>query len=70
MLYQSIRKPGVSSFLSLMRSGLAFIPTLIISTYFLGLRGIQISQPIADIISGLVSVPFSLYFLMKTPKEQ
>jgi len=70
MLYQSIRKPGVSSFLSLMRSGLAFIPTLIITTHFLGLTGIQISQPIADIISGLVSIPFSLYFLMKTPKEE
>jgi len=70
MLYQSIRKPGISSFLSLMRSGLAFIPTLIITTHFLGLTGIQISQPIADIISGLASVPFSLYFLMKTPKEK
>lgn len=70
MLYQSIRRPGVSSFLSLMRSGLAFIPTLIISTYFLGLTGIQISQPIADIISGLVSLPFSLHFLMKNHDKQ
>ena len=69
MLYQSIRKVGISSFLSLMRSGLAFIPTLIISTYFLGLTGIQISQPLADIITGLASIPFSVLFLIKIPKE-
>lgn len=69
MLYQSIRKVGISSFLSLVRSGLAFIPTLIISTSLLGLTGIQISQPIADIISGLISIPFSIGFMLKTPKE-
>lgn len=67
MLYQSIRKVGVSSFLSLMRSGLSFIPTLIIGTYFLGLTGIQIAQPIADMLTGLVSIPFTVYFLVKTP---
>lgn len=65
MLYQSIRNVKISSFLSLMRSGLAFIPVLIISTQFLGLVGIQISQPIADMITGLVSVPFTLHFLFK-----
>ena len=65
MLYQSIRNVKVSSFLSLMRSGLAFIPVLVISTQFLGLVGIQISQPIADMITGLVSVPFTLHFLFK-----
>ena len=70
MLYQSIRKAGISSFLSLMRSGLAFIPTLIITSKLLGLTGIQISQPIADIISGLVSVPFSIHFLMKNHDKQ
>lgn len=65
MLYQSIRNVKVSSFLSLMRSGLAFIPVLIISTQFLGLTGIQISQPIADMVTGLVSIPFTLHFLFK-----
>ncbi len=65
MLYQSIRNVKISSFLSLMRSGLAFIPVLIVSTHFLGLVGIQISQPIADMITGLVSVPFTLHFLFK-----
>ncbi len=69
MLYQSIRKVGVSSFLSLMRSGLSFIPTLIIGTYFFGLTGIQTAQPIADMITGLCSIPFTIWFLIKNPNE-
>ncbi len=70
MLYQSIRKPMISSFLSMFRSGLALIPALLITTHFLGITGIQISQPIADIVTGLVSVPFMMYFLLKTPNER
>ncbi|MBP1544158.1 MAG: MATE family efflux transporter [Oscillospiraceae bacterium] len=69
MLYQSIRKAAVSSFLSLMRSGLMLIPALLITTYFWGLTGIQISQPLADIGTGLVSIPFIIHFL-KSNKEK
>lgn len=65
MLYQSIRKPAISSILSLMRSGLMFIPTLVISTSILGITGIQISQPLADIFTGLASIPFVVVFLRK-----
>ncbi|MBQ8171014.1 MAG: MATE family efflux transporter [Oscillospiraceae bacterium] len=67
MLYQSIRKAGVSSFLSMIRSGLMLIPTLLITTHFFQLTGIQISQPIADIGTGLISIPFIIHFLVKTP---
>ncbi len=65
MLYQSIRKPGMSSFLSLLRSGLTFMPTLLITTSIWGLTGVQISQPIADVITGLISVPIIIRFLKK-----
>ncbi len=65
MLYQSARMAGLSSFLSLLRSGLTFIPTLIITTQLWGITGIQISQPIADIATGLISVPFIISFLRK-----
>lgn len=67
MLYQSIRKAAVSSFLSLLRSGLLMIPTLIVTTTLYGLTGIQISQPIADVLTGLISIPFIVYFIVKTP---
>ncbi len=65
MLYQSTRQAGLSSFLSLMRSGLMFIPTLIITTKLYGITGIQISQPLADMLTGLVSIPFIIHFLTK-----
>lgn len=65
MLYQSICKAGIASFLSLLRSGLLFIPILTVSTYFWGMLGIQISQPLADVFTGLVSIPFAISFLKK-----
>ncbi len=70
MLYQSIRRAGVASFLSILRSGAALIPTLLITVHFWGLTGIQISQPISDVITGLISIPFTLHFLRKEGLEE
>ena len=69
MLYQSIRRPEISSVLSMLRSGLAFIPVLLLTTHLWGLTGIQISQPLADMLTGLISIPFILHYLIKTPGE-
>ena len=65
MLYQSTRQAALSSFLSILRSGLTFMPTLIITTKLWGLTGIQISQPLADVLTGLLSIPFVLNFMRK-----
>ena len=70
MLYQSIREAGVASFLALMRSGLAFIPVLLLLSALLGLDGILLSQPIADVISGLVAIPFMISFLHRPDTPQ
>lgn len=69
MLYQSIRKANVSAFLSMLKSGLAFIPILLLTTKLWGLLGIQISQPLADMLTGVISIPFIIHFLVKTPDE-
>ncbi len=66
MLYQSTRQTAVASFLSLLRSGLTFIPILIITTSLWGIFGIQISQPAADVLTGLISVPFAISFIRKS----
>jgi len=63
MLYQSIQQPTISSLLSLIRSGAVTIPFLLAVVPFLGLPGIQIAQPFADIVAGLISIPFILRFL-------
>lgn len=69
MLYQSIQKPTVSSVLSLIRSGAVTIPILLICVPLIGLTGVQIAQPTADIIAGLISLPFIIHFLRKHPNE-
>lgn len=70
MLYQSIRKSEIASVLAMLRSGLLFIPILILLNHTMGLNGILHAQPIADILSGLISLPFVLYFLFKTPNTE
>ena len=66
MLYQSIQQPTISSVLSLIRSGLVTIPILLFAVPFLGLLGIQMAQPTADMIAGLISIPFIIRFVRKT----
>lgn len=63
MLYQSIQQPTISSVLSLIRSGGVTIPMLLIAVPLLGLTGVQIAQPTADLIAGLLSIPFIFRFL-------
>lgn len=70
MLYQSTRQVKASTFLSMLRSGLMLIPTILITTHFLGLKGIQISQPLADIMTGFVCIPFVIHFLTKKFPDQ
>ncbi len=65
MLYQSTRQVKISTFLSMLRSGIMLIPILLITTRFWGLLGIQISQPLADIMTGFASLPFVISFLRK-----
>lgn len=68
MLYQSIRKSGIASFLALLRSGIVFIPVLfVLKLLNIGFKGIYLTQPISDFITALISIPFSLYYLFKYP---
>lgn len=69
MLYQSIQKPTISSVLSLIRSGAVTIPMLLVFVPLLGLLGVQIAQPTADVIAGLISIPFIIRFLRSNPND-
>ncbi len=70
MLYQSIRKAGIASFLALLRSGLVFIPVLVLFSFLWKLDGILWAQPVSDFLSGMISLPFIFYFLFKTPNTE
>lgn len=70
MTLQSTGKKLGAAFLALLRSGLFFIPILLILTPVIGLRGIQIAQPIADILTLVISVPFIIRFFNKLPESR
>lgn len=69
MMFQSTGLAGKSAVLSALRSGLCFIPLVLILPIFFDLIGIQASQPIADIITFSVSVPLVLRFLKRLPMD-
>lgn len=68
MMYQSTGHKFGASLMSSLRSGLLFIPLLIILSTVRGLTGIQEAQPISILISIIPSILFLLSFLKKLPK--
>lgn len=68
MLLQSTGKNGQASFTALLKNGLCFIPLILILPRLLGVLGIQLSQPVADVLSSLISIPFAVNFFKKLPK--
>lgn len=69
MMYQSTGHKLGASLLSCMRSGLFFIPALLILSELRGLPGIQEAQPLAHVLSFFPSIIFALHFFSKLPKE-
>lgn len=70
MLFQSIGKSLPALILSSLQSGLVFIPLCMILPEFLGVRGIEIAQPLAHFIAAMVSLPCMFVFLKHLPKDE
>lgn len=69
MLFQSIGANKRATLLSSLRSGMAFIPTIIILTKLLGLTGVEISQTVSDVMTFLICIPFVIDFFRKLPED-
>lgn len=63
MLFQSIGKSGRATFLACCRQGVFFIPLILTLPRAFGLLGVEICQPIADVLTFFVTVPFLFPFL-------
>ena len=63
MTFQSVGKAGRATFLACCRQGVFFIPLILILPRTLGLVGVETCQPIADVFTFIVSLPFLLAFL-------
>lgn len=66
MFFQSIGKPRQASLTALTRQGLFFIPTILVMGKTIGVLGIQLSQPISDLFTFILSVAMMFYFFKKS----
>lgn len=69
MSLQSTGQKLKATFMSLQRSGLYFIPVFLILSNLFGLKGIQIAQPVADLMAFFTALPFIIVFLKKLPED-
>lgn len=70
MMFQSIGYKFNATFLSSLRNGLCFIPILFILSIVFGLHGIQIAQAIADVMTCLACIPFTVSFFRKISRDE
>lgn len=70
MMYQSTGRRLGASVQSSLRSGLIFIPVLMILSHLRGLAGIQEAQPLAFVLAFIPSVIFMIHFLKGLPADE
>lgn len=69
MTLQSTGKRMRATILSMLRSGVYFVPILLIMTRCFGIFGIQTAQPLADVLSFLTVIPFMIVFFKEMPND-
>ena len=61
-MLQCLGRSGQATFLASCRQGTLYVPLILILPALLDFTGIQLSQPVADGLTFLVSIPFHLWF--------
>lgn len=70
MLFQSVGKVWTATLMSMLRSGLCFLPVLMLLSSLFGRAGIQTAQGIADVLTMFVALPFVILFLRQMRKME
>ena len=68
MMLQTIGKPVKASISAAARTGLFFVPAILILPQFFGLLGVQMSQAVADLCSFVLCVPLAGTTLLENEK--
>ncbi len=68
-LYQSLGFVKGATILASCRQGIFFVPLILLLPHLFKLDGILMTQPLADMLTFVVSVPFNVYFLRKILKN-
>ena len=61
-LYQCLGFHQAATLLASCRNGLLYVPLILLLPGLLGLSGVAMSQPAADFLTFLVSIPFQIWF--------
>lgn len=69
MLFQSIGKSWQASLLSSARQGIYFLPLIIILPRIFGVLGVQMTQPIADLLTFITCFPFLIRLFRELDKN-
>ena len=69
MTYQATRKKVRATLLSICRQGIFYIPLILLLPKYFGLTGLEVSQPIADVLTSLFSVPYFISIIRRLNKE-
>lgn len=68
MMLQSIGKGVKASIMASARNGICFIPFILILPLFMGITGVEIAQPCADVLAMLLAIPLA-YSELRNFKE-
>ena len=69
MAYQAAGRKIASSFLAAVRQGVFYIPLLLVLARFWGESGLWLAAAASDVLTFVLSVPFSVYFIRKMRKQ-
>ncbi|MGN0983492.1 MAG: MATE family efflux transporter [Gemmiger sp.] len=69
MLFQSIGLAGRATLVATLRSGVCFLPVLWLFAGLWGLRGVELAQPAADVLTALITIPFAVAFFLHLPED-
>lgn len=69
MMLQTMGKVVSATLLAVARNGLMFIPAILLLPLIFGLLGVQLAQPVADILSLALAVPVTVKVLKELPQN-
>lgn len=70
MMFQSIGKSKIASFLACLRSGIYYIPLILLLPKIMGILGVESAQMIADLLAIVTTIPFLISFFHRLPEDQ
>ena len=70
MMLQTMGIAGRATLLAMARQGLFFIPAVWVLEHAFGLLGVQLAQPVADVLSFLLAIPLTLPVLRRLRESE